>query len=253
MHVDRSLERWKKEAAAGQGGIRRGTERRCPGAGRLIRRAVFLLAGLCLAAAPAAAQDAGGAAADDEDAVHDELRAMAKGLIDAVVAGDVEKQLSYATEDVVVTWQNGDVVRGHQGLKDFMSRNQGIGARVFRGYAKRPEPAAKTILYGDDTGISYGTSVAKYNVLGKEFELENHWSATLVKQDDGWKIASYHVSGNILDNPLMGAVKSLGYLIGGVAFVVGLALGWLVFRKRAAAPPSGQGPGEAERSASSTK
>jgi ketosteroid isomerase-like protein len=203
-----------------------------------IARAVLLLVGLNFTAAVAAAQDASSAAADDKEAVHNELRAMAKGLIDAVVAGDVEKQLSYATDDVVVTWQNGDVVHGHQGLKDLMRKNQGISARVFQGYTKRPEPTAKTILYGDDTGISYGTSVAKYNVLGKEIELENHWSATLVKQEDGWKIASYHVSANILDNPLMGGVKSLGYAVGGIGLVVGLALGWLVFRKRAPSTPT---------------
>jgi ketosteroid isomerase-like protein len=204
----------------------------------------FLLVALCFAASctPARSQDVEGVIVmgddADKEAVHNELRALAKGLVDAVVKGDVEKQLSYATKDVVVTWQNGEVVRGHQGVRDFMKKNQGTASKVFKGYKVTPTPADLTILYGDDTGISYGTSVALYNVLGKEIELENHWSATLVKEEGRWLIASYHVSANILDNPLLSGAKSLAYSLGGVAFVVGLALGWLVFRKRAAATAS---------------
>jgi len=205
-----------------------------------IARTAFLIAGFCLVAVTTKAEDetAATAAPADKEAVHNELRALAKSLTDAILKGDVEKQLGYATEDVVVTWQTGEVVRGHQGLKDFMSKNQGTASKVFQGYKVPPTPTDLTILYGNDTGISYGISVAKYNVLGKEIELENHWSATVVKQEDGWKVASYHVSANILDNPLLRGVKSLGYSVAGIALVVGLALGWLVFRKRAPSPPA---------------
>jgi hypothetical protein len=159
-------------------------------------------------------------------------------LIDAVLKGDVEKQLTYATQDVVVTWQTGEVVRGHQAVKDFVHKNQGAASKVFKGYKVPPTPAELTILYGENTGISYGTSVAQYNVLGKEIELENHWSATLVKEDGRWLIASYHVSANVLDNPLLNGAKTLGYGMAGIAVLVGLALGWLVFRKRGPSTPS---------------
>ena len=74
-------------------------------------------------------------------------------------------------------------------------------------------------------GISYGTSVGKYHVLGKQFELKNHWSATLVKENGRWVIASYHVSGNILDNPLLDVAKGYLYWVGGIALVVGLGPG----------------------------
>ncbi len=196
------------------------------------------LAAFCFATASAMAQGEKSAAPADKGAVHNELRALAKGLTDAVLKGDVEKQLTYATKDVVVTWQNGDVVRGHQGLKDFVQKNQGAASKVFKGYKVPPTPTELTILYGDNTGISYGTSVAQYNVLGKEIELENHWSATVVKEDGRWLIASYHVSANILDNPLLSGAKTVGYAAAAIALVVGLALGWLVFRKRGPSTPS---------------
>jgi ketosteroid isomerase-like protein len=173
-----------------------------------------------------------GASEAEVEAIHNELRALRKGLTDAVLAGDVEKQLAFVTEDLVITWQNGEVVRGRAAVKEFLLKNQGAASKVFQGYKKHPEPTDLTILYGENAGISHGTSVGRYKLLGKEFELENHWTATLVKENDRWRIASYHVSANILDNPLLNGVKSLAYTLGGVAFVVGLALGWLVFRNR---------------------
>ena len=197
--------------------------------------ALALLSFVLLATWPALAQEKPGM--KEEDPAHNELRALRDGLTDAVLKGDVEKQLNYVSKDVVVTWQNGQVVRGHDGLKDFFKKNQGGTAKVFQGYKVPPTPEDLTVLYGGNTGISYGKSVGKYNVLGKEFELENHWSATLVKDAGGhWLIASYHVSGDILDNPLLNTAKNTLYLAGGVALLLGLAggiiLGRLVRRSR---------------------
>jgi ketosteroid isomerase-like protein len=167
----------------------------------------------------------------ESDKLHDELRDLKKGLTEAVLKKDVEKQLTFVTKDVVVTWQNGDVVKGHDGLKKFLDK--GAESKMFQGYSKEPEPTDLTILYGDDTGISYGTSVGKYTVLGQNIELKNYWTATLVKEEGNWKISSYHVSGNLLDNPLLNAAKQYLYWVGGGALVVGLLLGFLVGRMTA--------------------
>jgi ketosteroid isomerase-like protein len=178
----------------------------------------------------------------DQEAIHDELRALRKGLTDAVLKQDVEAQLKYVSPDVIVTWQNGEVVRGPQGLKAFLDKNQSQANRIFQGYKEPPTPAELTILYGDDTGISYGTSVASYNLFGKQFELTNHWTATVVKQNGRWVIAAYHVSSNILDNPLINAATNSLYWVGGITLVAGGALGWLFHslaaRRRPAAPAS---------------
>lgn len=164
----------------------------------------------------------------EADKIHDDLRALKTGLTEAVLKKDVEKQLSFASKDIVITWQNGQVVRGRDEIKKFLEK--GAESKMFQGYTKPPEPTDVTILYGDDTGISYGTSVAKYTVLGQNIELTNYWSAALVKEEGSWKIASYHVSGNILDNPLLNAAKQYLYWVGGGALVVGLLLGFLVGR-----------------------
>lgn len=169
---------------------------------------------------------------EDEEAIHNELRALREDLVDALIAGDVERQLSYAHENVVVTWQNNEVCRGHAGLREFLKRT---GSEAFQGYTVSPTADELTILYDNgNTGIVFGNSVPRYKLLGKDFELNNRWTATLVREDGRWLIASYHVSANVLDNPLLNMAKQAAYWIGGIALVVGVVLGLvgrMVFRK----------------------
>ena len=103
-------------------------------------------------------------------------------------------------------------------------------SKAFKGYKVTPTPDDLTILYGGNTGISYGTSVGLFTVAGTEYELHNRWSATLVKEDGRWKLASYHVSMNVLDNPILNAAKSSLLWIGLVALVLGGVGGLIVGR-----------------------
>ncbi len=189
---------------------------------RIYQGAIVLVLGFLTPLSPAQTDTSAVAAPQDEEAIHNELRAIREGLVDAVLKGDVERQLSYVHDNVVVTWQNGEVARGHQGLRDFLDRT---GSEVFQGYTVLPAADELTILYGDNTGIVFGSSVPHYKLLGREFDLNNRWTATLVKENGRWLIASYHVSGNILDNPLLTVAKRGMYWVGGIALVVGLVVG----------------------------
>jgi ketosteroid isomerase-like protein len=164
-----------------------------------------------------------------EDPAHNELRALRSEVIDAITKGDFDRVIRHVHTNVVVTWQNNDVCRGHQGLRDFFNR---MGKDTFKGYTVPPTPDELTILYGGDTGVSFGRTVAQYTILGKSIEMTSRWTATLVKEDGHWLLASYHVSANLLDNPLLKAAKSGLYLAGGVALAVGLILGWLVGKRK---------------------
>jgi uncharacterized protein (TIGR02246 family) len=166
-------------------------------------------------------------AADEK--LHDELRAFRKSLIEAVNKGDLDAQLDHVTPDVVVTWQNGEVVKGRDNLRKFYEANV-KQSQIFKGYVKEPEPADLTVLYGGDAGISYGTSVGRYSIVGMNFDLTNHWSATLTKDDGKWRIANYHVSANVLDNPVLNAAKNALYWVGGLAIVGGLLIGFFLGR-----------------------
>jgi ketosteroid isomerase-like protein len=190
-------------------------------------RFLAILVCTILVPACAGAQDTDppqGAPAADA-AVHEELRAIRLALTEALKKGDVEGQLAHVHDNVVATWQNGRVVRGHEGLKKFLAEMTEGNKKVFKGYKVPPEADELTILYGDDTGIVFGRSVPQYNYLGMEFDLENRWTATLVKDEGAWKIAAYHVSANVVDNPVLNTAKRSAYWAAGIALLVGLALG----------------------------
>lgn len=187
---------------------------------------MFLIGGW-LVPSSTCAQEQSAVLSPEEEAIHNDLRAMREALADAVLAGDIEAQLTHAHENVVVTWQNNVVSRGHDGLREFFDEMELGGTnKVFRGYTERPTSDELTILYDGDVGIAFGSSVPHYKILGMEFDLENRWTATLVKENDRWLLASYHVSGNLLDNPVLDIAKRGVYLTGGIAATVGLLIGF---------------------------
>jgi hypothetical protein len=90
-----------------------------------------------------------------------------------------------------------------------------------------------TILYGGDTGISFGSAVEHFEMTGgRTIDLPARWSATLVKEDGKWLIASLHASDNLFDNPMLSAARRLGYGAGGAGLLAGLVVGILLGRRR---------------------
>jgi ketosteroid isomerase-like protein len=191
-----------------------------------------------LGSSPVSAQINPSLAKPPEDPVHAELRTLRTNVVAAISQGDFERTLAYCHSNIVVTWQNGEVCRGHQGLREFFNR---LGKEAFKGYKVPPAPDELTIIYGEDTGISFGHTVASYHVLGKDFDFTNRWTATLVKENGRWQLAGYQVAINALDNPLLNGAKKGLYLGAGISGVIGLLLGILLgqSRKRAAAQPGG--------------
>jgi ketosteroid isomerase-like protein len=164
-----------------------------------------------------------------EDPAHDELRALRTTIIDAIVKGDIDTVLKHVHPDVVVTWQNSEVCRGRAGLKGFFEKT---GRESFKGYKLPPTPDELTILHGGDTGVSFGETIAGYKLLGKDYEIKSRWTATVVKVDGRWQLAAYHISMNVLDNPLLNTAKSALSAAAGIALLLGLALGVLLGRWR---------------------
>jgi ketosteroid isomerase-like protein len=165
------------------------------------------------------------AEATAEDADREQLRQFRESLIEAVIKGDVEKQIEHVLPDVVTIWQNNQVARGHDGLREFMSEFAQGDNNVFQGYTERPSSDDVMIFPGGNVAVAYGTSVPHYKWMGLEFDLQNRWSASLLKTDGQWKIATYHVSGNLVDNPLLTAAKQSIYWVAGISIALGVVLG----------------------------
>jgi hypothetical protein len=73
---------------------------------------------------------------------------------------------------------------------------------------------------------------------GLKFNLHSRWTATLVRQNDGWKIAAFHVSTNMFDNGVSDMqIKWASIKTGGIAAMAGILCGsvggvWWLRRKR---------------------
>ena len=172
------------------------------------------------------------------------LRALRDRLIAAYEKRDMDALLQELVDDVVITWQNSERNEGHQEFREFYDRMMNGDSRVVKDISSTVEVDADSVLYEDDTAVARGTVSDKFSLAdGSEFTLNSKWTATVVKKDDRWKVASFHVSANIFDNPILDTAKAylgsaalIGSVVGGL---VGLLLGWILgrmFRRKATQP-----------------
>jgi ketosteroid isomerase-like protein len=187
----------------------------------------LLIVGLCLAPpALLAAEPA------DQEAIHNELRALRQGLIEAYNAGDLDRLLSFCDKNVVVTWQNGEVSVGPEGIRSYYQKMMEGPDRVVAKLAANPEADDLSVIYGDTTATSRGKMNDHYDLAnGMSFDMNSRWSATAVKVDGRWLVASLHASVNAFDNSILRlAVRRTMLWTGGIALVVGLAIGVIATR-----------------------
>lgn len=176
-----------------------------------------------------------------ENPAHDELRTLRAGLFDAYEKRDIEQMLEYVHQDAVITWQNGDVNHGRQGLREFYKKMMEGDDRVVESVTSELTVDDLSIIHGGDTAVAFGTIDDEYRLSdGTDFNLTSRWTATVVKEGDRWVVASFHVSANVFNNPILDMAKSYLIYVGIIAGFIGLLLGAVTMmlvtklRKRAA-------------------
>ncbi len=219
------------------------------------KRCLWIVAALLLSYAVADAQDKKKKDESEQKPVkeppaHQELREVKIAMEEAFNKKDLDALLKYVHKDVVVTWQNGEVSRGHmgetkvghKGIKDYFDRMlTGDKSKLSKVEAK-PELEEFSILYGDPptTAVAYGKLKDKYYMReGTTIEMESRFSATLVKEDGKWLIVNFHGSADVFDNAVMNmAIKKVMWITAGAvglgALLVGLIVGRLMGGKKSA-------------------
>ncbi|MEQ1506099.1 MAG: SgcJ/EcaC family oxidoreductase [Myxococcota bacterium] len=174
-----------------------------------------------------------------EAETHDALRAVKAEMERALNARDIDAIVAHSTPDVVFTAMNGDVVQGRDGVRAYFDKMMNGSAKVVESIDATFAADALSVLKGDDTAISWGTSNAHFVLVdGEDFEVNARWSATLVRDPAGsdWQVASFHYSTGLWDNPIVAAANRWAMTAGvAVAFVAGAAgaiAGFLVGRRR---------------------
>jgi len=165
-------------------------------------------------------------------------------LVDAFNKGDLDRLLSHLDPDCVVTWQNAEVCRGPEAVRAYYNK-------MMTGPQRRVEKVSADPVVDDrhiygDWAVSWG-HMRDHFVLtdGSELPFDSRFTATLVRRGEEWKVASFHLSVNAFDNPILRTVAHkmatwAGVIAGVIGLIVGLLCGWILSRGRrrsAAVPP----------------
>lgn len=150
---------------------------------------------------------------------------LAAALVEAVGSSDFARAGTMLSPDAVVTFQNGDMRRGREEIVAHVkSLFVGTGALV-QAYSGSPVVTGVAAV-DDTTRVVTGTSTDRLTLSsGAPMVLETRWTATVARRDGDWKIASLHLSTNMLDNPVIEKMKTTSYLLGAFGLVMGITIG----------------------------
>jgi len=168
-----------------------------------------------------------------ENPAHNQLRALRDGMVAGMNSGDIEAQLTYLHPNVVVTWHNAEVSRGRVGVRNYLQKMLQGPNKVVEKFGVEVTVDELSILHGENAAIAFGSAKEHFTLVGnKQFDFTGRWTATMVKEDGKWLVASLHASDNIFDNPLLNMAKKAWWWVGGGALVIGALVGWMIGRRR---------------------
>ena len=178
---------------------------------------ITALAAIFCLAAPATAQD--------EEAIHQDIRDMRDAAIAAFLA-----------DDVYFTAMNNEVVHGKEAALAYYDRMLEGPAALIDNVTVTFESDVLSALYANGTqAVATGFSDSSFDMAGGlSFEMPLRWTAVLSNDTGDWQITGMHFSANIFENPLDTGLRKYLWLIVGGSALVGLILGVLVGRRRRA-------------------
>jgi len=163
--------------------------------------------------------------------VHNALRQLRATMEKALNERDMNTILANVTPSVIFTTMNGDVCYGRDAVKTYFNKMMTDPGHIVQSITTHFEADALTTLYGDDTGIAFGSSNDHYVLTnGQKFDIRGRWTCTLVKMDGRWLIGSFHYSASIFDNPILTKVRAMLLGGGAIAVVIALLIGIVVGR-----------------------
>lgn len=162
--------------------------------------------------------------------LHQGLRRLQAIMEKALNARDIDTIVAHVDERVVFTTMNGDVVRGRKGVRDYFARMMEGPNKVVESVTSHFEADDLSLLHGKGLAVAFGHTNDHYVLVGGEaFDIQARWSGTILRKNGAWRIASFHYSASIFDNPVLDmqrrtllSLAALAFLLsGGFAFWIG--------------------------------
>lgn len=188
--------------------------------------ALLFLTTAAVWAASAPPLDPAGGRVEDRQALRNLLDRIEK----ATSSLDIDGATALMHPDVIVTWQNAEVSKGHEQIRAYYSRMIKGATPIVKAYSVKAMLGGPAVFHGD-SAIAWGTTVETYELSdGLKFTLNANWSTTIVKKEGDWKIAALHFSTNLFDNPLLKNAERLVWIAGLAGLLAGVLAAWLLSR-----------------------
>jgi ketosteroid isomerase-like protein len=165
------------------------------------------------------------ASSSDVDQAITRLR---EGLIDSFNKGDVERLLTFLDTNAVVTWQNGEVCEGTAAVKAYYDKMMNGDHPVVSKVTSEPKVLGRHIQ--GDWAVSWGELNDHFLLTdGRDLPLNSHFTATIAKRGDAWKVAAFHASVNAFNNPITAvAVRKISLVAGIGGIITGVIVGLVI-------------------------
>jgi len=181
-------------------------------------------------------------AEEQDSAEHEKLRVLRDAFTEALNAQDFAALKKLVTDDLKFTTISNEQIEGISELQTYWERLFSGGDSEMTGLKVAPEADALTSFLSAEVGVVQGESedVYSFRKMGDR-EMSSRWTAVVKKIGDDWKVSHVHMSGSVLDNPVLDAATTLGTIKMVSGLVIGLVAGALLFRRRKAGPHGDSG------------
>ena len=157
------------------------------------------------------------------------IRNVFTNFASAINSQNNSKLMSVAREQLIVIGSNQELVSGKKTVEDYFPRI--IGGQNYRferaGFTIEPGAIVEIANSGDIAKV-YGRGTEKYKLDSVEHTVSTRWSATVVKEGEEWKVASFHSGVNFSDNSVLKAFEEFGWKIGVAAGLISLLVGFIL-------------------------
>jgi hypothetical protein len=172
-----------------------------------------------------------GVRAQDRSQDHDELRALLKAMTEAMNSRNLKTIAPLLHDKFSITTVDQQVFTTLPDFESYFNNLFNGDKALLKSITFNPTADVLTEFVGENIGLSHGTSTDTYLFTdGETRVMSSRWTAVVYKDNGKWKVLSVHIGTNLLDNPVITALKSKLYQIGIGAGLAGLLLGFGLMR-----------------------
>jgi hypothetical protein len=168
---------------------------------------------------------------------HEQLRAILVELRDAINERDFAALEPHMFSPFSATMIDQTLLTSGDELSEYFESLFAGDDPLIRRLTMDPVADTLTEIYDDKYDIARGGNTEVYEMAsGNTYTLESRWTATLVKDENRWKVLAIHSGVDFLDNPIFAAARRGSLYFGGGGLAIGLLggmlIGWFLRRIR---------------------